>query len=79
MGASPVPKIRLEKRAGKEVTVITGLHTYGDDRLNAIAKEFKSKLATGGTVKDGVIEIQGNRINFVKNWFAAKKKEAENL
>ena len=39
---SPQPKIRLEKRVGKSVTVITGLHTYGDKRLKAMAAELKS-------------------------------------
>lgn len=73
MGPSPIPKIRLEKRIGKSVTVIEGLHTYGSERLNAIAKELKSNLGTGGTVKDGVIEIQGDRVQFIKHWFESKK------
>ncbi|BCS91895.1 Protein translation factor SUI1 [Metallosphaera sp. J1] len=52
-------KIKLEKRRyGKEVTVIEGL---GDDAdLKKIASELKSKLAAGGTVKNGRIEIQGD-------------------
>ena len=66
---SPKPKIRLEKRMGKAVTVIAGLHTYGVVRLEAIAKELKSALGAGGTVKNGVIEIQGDKIEVVKNWF----------
>ncbi len=64
---SPVPKIRLEKRAGKSVTVISGLHTYGSARLNTIASELKSTLGTGGTVKNGTIEIQGDKVITVKN------------
>lgn len=47
---------------GKEVTVISGLHTYGKDRLEALAKQWKAAFGCGGTVKDGVIEIQGNRV-----------------
>ena len=58
---SPVPKIRLEKRTGKVVTVIAGLHSYGSERLNAMAKELKSTLGTGGTVKNGMIAIQGDK------------------
>ena len=65
---SPVPKIRLEKRAGKSVTVIAGLHTYGAKRLDDIARELKSLLATGGTVKGGTIEIQGDKVEAVKKW-----------
>lgn len=72
---SPVPKIRLEKRAGKTVTVIAGLHTYGSNRLDAISRELKSKLATGGTVKNGTIEIQGDKVAAVRDWFAKKADE----
>lgn len=74
---SPVPKIRLEKRAGKSVTIIAGLHTYGSKRLDAIAGELKSILATGGTVKNGTIEIQGDKVELVKAWFV-KIKDTSN-
>lgn len=70
---SPVPKIRLEKRAGKSVTVIAGLHTYGSKRLDAIARELKSTFGTGGTVKNGTIEIQGDKLEAIKNWFIQAK------
>lgn len=66
---SPKPKIRLEKRCGKSVTVIAGLHTYGSKRLDDIAARLKSKLGTGGTVKNGVIEIQGDKVVSVQEWF----------
>lgn len=75
---SPVPKIRVEKRKGKAVTVIAGLHTYGSKRLEAIAKELKSTLATGGTVKNGVIEIQGDKVALIKNWFG-KSANGDNI
>jgi translation initiation factor 1 len=69
MGASPVPKIRMERRMGKAVTVIAGLHTYGSMRLESIARELKTLFGAGGTVKSGVIEIQGDRVAAVKEWF----------
>ncbi len=64
-----MPRIRLEKRAGKSVTTISGLHTYGSKRLEAIARELKSKFAAGGTVKSGVIEIQGDKVAAIQGWF----------
>ena len=64
-----MPKIRLEKRAGKSVTVISGLHTYGAQRLNRIAAELKSAFGVGGTVKNGAIEIQGDKVKNVQIWF----------
>ena len=69
---SPEPKIRLEKRVGKCVTVISGLHTYGAARLADMAKDLKISLGTGGTVKNGSIEIQGDKILAVQNWFKKK-------
>jgi translation initiation factor 1 len=70
---SPKPKIRIEKRSGKLVTVITGLHTFGADRLNEIARELKIKCGAGGTVKNGAIEIQGDKTAQVKIWLSENK------
>jgi len=46
-------------RAGKGVTVITGL-PLATTALEALATQLKKKCGSGGTVKDGVIEIQGD-------------------
>lgn len=67
---SPKPRVRLERRLGKEVTVIAGLHTYGADRLDRMARELKKSYGCGGTVKDGVIELQGDRVETVREWLA---------
>ena len=75
---SPEPKIRLEKRGGKAVTVIAGLHTYGSARLDAIARELKSILGVGGTVKNGAIEIQGDKVEAVKKRFAKESQDPGN-
>jgi len=66
---TPKPTIRLEKRNGKQVTVISGLHTYGKDRLNEIAKILKIRCGSGGTVKNGIIEIQGDKVTETRSWF----------
>ena len=71
---SPVAKIRLENRRGKAVTVISGLHTYGTARLEAIARQLKSTLGVGGTVKGGVIEIQGDKVTAVKKLLMGSPK-----
>ena len=56
-----VVRIRRETkgRGGKTVTVITGLPLQGD-ALKAIAGELKKRCGSGGTLKDGIIEIQGD-------------------
>lgn len=46
-------------RKGKGVTVITGI-PLNQDGLEALAKQLKRKCGAGGTVKDGVVEIQGD-------------------
>jgi len=47
-------------RKGAGVTIITGIPTHPEG-LKQIAKELKQKCGTGGTVKNGVIEIQGDQ------------------
>lgn len=41
------------------VTVIHGLRERGDG-LDALASELRRLCGAGGTVKDGVVEIQGD-------------------
>jgi len=45
-------------RAGKIVSVISGL-ALGEAELDALATELKKRCGSGGTVRAGVIEIQG--------------------
>lgn len=46
-------------RKGKGVTVITGL-PLADEELARLATRLKKRCGSGGTVRDGVIEIQGD-------------------
>lgn len=46
-------------RKGKGVTLISGLGLAADS-LNTLAGELKRKCGSGGTVKNGIIEIQGD-------------------
>ena len=46
-------------RKGKGVTIISGLSLDSSGVL-ALAKELKKKCGSGGTVKEGIIEIQGD-------------------
>jgi translation initiation factor 1 len=59
---SQTARLRLEKRPrGKVVTVVANLDPEGND-LPALAVRMKTKCGTGGTVKDGVIELQGDHV-----------------
>ena len=50
---------KYEKRKGKPTTIISGYEGEDED-FKILAKEIKSKLAVGGTFKDGEIIIQGD-------------------
>lgn len=55
-------RVQLESkgRGGKKVTVITGL-PQNETYLSELATKLKQACGTGGTVKDGCIEIQGDQ------------------
>jgi translation initiation factor 1 len=46
-------------RKGKGVTVVKGV-ALNAEGLAALGKQLKTACGSGGTVKDGVIEIQGD-------------------
>jgi translation initiation factor 1 len=48
-------------RGGKTVTVVTGFVGIGLPEKERLAKEMQKACGTGGTVKEGRIEIQGDR------------------
>lgn len=52
-------------RKGKGVVLIKGLQ-LDEKQLKALAKEIKKRTGTGGSVKDFVIEIQGDQREIVK-------------
>lgn len=56
-----IVRIRRETsgRKGKGVTTISGLET-SDSELKSLAKKLKELCGTGGCVKNGIIEIQGD-------------------
>ena len=51
-------------RGGKTVTVVRGVLLLPEP-LAALGKQLKAVCGTGGTVKDGVIEIQGDHVERV--------------
>ncbi|MCK9407913.1 MAG: translation initiation factor [Bacteroidetes bacterium] len=61
-GKGKIVRVSLETagRKGKSVTVVTGLQ-HNPETLEDIARILKQHCGAGGTVKDGVIEIQGDQ------------------
>lgn len=58
-------------RKGKGVCLITGIDA-DDATLAIFAAELKKKCGCGGAVKDGVIEIQGDKRDLIKSLLEAK-------
>lgn len=58
-------RVRVQRtkagKGGKLVTVITGLE-LPDAEARALLKQLKASAGTGGTLKDGVIELQGDQL-----------------
>jgi len=55
----------IKRKFGKIVTIVEGIYEKQLD-LKALTKTLKSKLACGGTSKEGRIELQGNHKARVK-------------
>jgi translation initiation factor 1 len=74
-----VVRIRCETtgRRGKGVTVIRGV-PLDDAELAAYGKMLRQRCSSGGTVRDGVIEIQGDHVEVLlpllreKGWVVKK-------
>ncbi len=62
-GAAKPSAVRVGRevkgRAGKGVTTVSGLPLSSAD-IDSLAAALKKRCGSGGTVRDGVIEIQGD-------------------
>lgn len=60
-------KLDTKQRAGKVVTLVEGFIGKEED-IEKLGKELKTKCGTGGSVKDGLILIQGDYKEKVLKW-----------
>lgn len=58
-------------RKGKGVCLITGID-LDDSELIKLAAELKKKCGCGGAVKEGVIELQGDKRDLIKSLLETK-------
>ncbi len=74
--ASQKPKLPLkiikEKRRSSCVTVILNL-PMDEGQMKHLCSQLKQLLGCGGSVKEEHIELQGDQVEHVKNYFKSKK------
>lgn len=63
-GEQKIQVSTVSRRYGKITTLVSGFDKNFD--IKGTAKRLKEELACGGTVKNGVIELQGNHKKQVK-------------
>ena len=54
-----------KRRYGKMMTIVDGINSHDLD-IDALITKLKKKCASGGTIKDGKIELQGDHRTKVK-------------
>jgi len=65
-------RLRLETRpGGRVVTLVLGL-VGTDAQLEELARSLKSACGTGGTLKEGVVELQGDHRKAAQAALAAR-------
>lgn len=62
-------------RGGKTVTVVRGL-SLPPDGLAAFGKQLRTACGTGGTAKDGELELQGDHVERVIEWLGKQGRSA---
>ena len=60
---TPDAEVRVSRetkgRGGKAVTLVKGV-PLGEEALNTLGKKLKTACGSGGTLKEGVLEVQGD-------------------
>jgi translation initiation factor 1 len=70
--SSPGIRLRLERRASNRVaTVVTGLPGTAEE-ASALARALKAACSTGGSFKDGTLELQGDQRTRLEQCLAAR-------
>lgn len=58
-------------RGGKQVTLIEG-YDGPEEILETMLSKLKSHCSAGGSIKEGVVIIQGDHVNKVMAWLSAQ-------
>ena len=65
-------RVRLERRpGGRDITTVLGV-PGSPDVIAALARDLRAACGAGGTVRDGVIELQGDQVDKVRATLAGR-------
>jgi translation initiation factor 1 len=65
-------RVRLERRpGGRDVTTVLGVPGTAD-ALASLARDLRAACGAGGTVRDGIIELQGDQCEKVRAVLTAR-------
>ena len=71
-----VVRVGCEKRRGGMVTLVYGLAA---NELERVAADLKRRCGTGGTAKDGVVTLQGDRRDAILEYFGEQKRRTKRM
>jgi translation initiation factor 1 len=71
-----IVRVGCERRRGGQVTLVYGLAA---NELERIAGELKRLCGTGGTAKDGIVTLQGDRRDTILGYLAKHGRRAKRM
>jgi translation initiation factor 1 len=71
-----VIRVGLERLRGSHLTLVYGLEAH---ELDAVGKELRHRLSTGGTAKNGIVQLQGDHRDAVIAYFAQKQRRTKKM
>jgi translation initiation factor 1 len=71
-----IVRVGCERRRGGSVTLVYGLAAR---ELEAVAADLKKRCGTGGTAKNGLVELQGDRRDAALAYFAGQGRKVKKM
>jgi len=69
-------RVGCERRRGGSVTLVYGL---SESEVHAVAGDLKKRCGTGGTVKDGVVALQGDKRDAIIAYLAERGRRTKRM
>lgn len=71
-----VIRVGCERRRGGAVTLVYGLAPHETD---AVGAELRRRCGTGGSAKDGIVSLQGDKRDAVIAYFTERKRRTKRM